>query len=216
MEFPPHGFMFHSHEDHHHHNDHLPSSSFLNSLPSYPPHLFPMHGGDYDLSNDGSQIGKKKKRLNLEQVKELEKSFECFWSATKEIAIRFQNRRVRWKTKQLERDYKVLKKHFDALKADNDALQVQNKKLHSEGRDLNEINLKKEIEGSWSNESDNSCDINLDISRTPVETSPVASHIMSITQGGSRSEIQGLKVDHLVEDDNFYNMFNGIDEQWGL
>jgi hypothetical protein len=38
MAFPAHhGFMFHSHED----NDHHPSPSSLNSLPSCPPQLFP-------------------------------------------------------------------------------------------------------------------------------------------------------------------------------
>jgi len=104
------------------------------------------HGED-DLSDDGSQIGEKKKRLNLEQVKALEKSFElgnkleperkmqlakALGLQPRQIAIWFQNRRARWKTKQLEKDYEVLKKQFDALKADNDALQAQNKKLHAE------------------------------------------------------------------------------------
>ena len=104
------------------------------------------HGED-DLSDDGSQIGEKKKRLNLEQVKALEKSFElgnkleperkmqlakALGLQPRQIAIWFQNRRARWKTKQLEKDYDVLKKQFDALKADNDALQAQNKKLHAE------------------------------------------------------------------------------------
>ncbi|KAJ6959988.1 homeobox-leucine zipper protein ATHB-20-like [Populus alba x Populus x berolinensis] len=104
------------------------------------------HGED-DLSDDGSQIGEKKKRLNLEQVKALEKSFElgnkleperkmqlakALGLQPRQIAIWFQNRRARWKTKQLEKDYDVLKKQFDALKAENDALQAQNKKLHAE------------------------------------------------------------------------------------
>lgn len=105
--------------------------------------------GDEDLSDDGSQMGEKKKRLNLEQVKALEKSFEsgnkleperkmqlarALGLQPRQIAIWFQNRRARWKTKQLEKDYEVLKKQFEALKADNDALQSQNKKLHAEVR----------------------------------------------------------------------------------
>lgn len=103
--------------------------------------------GDEDLSDDGSQVGEKKKRLNLEQVKALEKSFElgnkleperklqlarALGLQPRQIAIWFQNRRARWKTKQLEKDYEVLKKQFEALKADNDSLQAQNKKLHAE------------------------------------------------------------------------------------
>ena len=105
-----------------------------------------LHGED-ELSDDGSQIGEKKKRLNLQQVKTLEKSFEmgnkleperkmqlakALGLQPRQVAIWFQNRRARWKTKQLERDYDVLKKQFEVLKADNDSLQDQNKKLHAE------------------------------------------------------------------------------------
>lgn len=271
MAFPPHhGFMFHSHED----DDHHPSPSSLNSLPSFPPQLFPGGGGQFllkrsmsfsgmekceevgngedDLSDDGSQIGEKKKRLNLEQVKALEKSFEvgnkleperklqlakALGLQPRQIAIWFQNRRARWKTKQLEKDYEILKKQFDSLKADNDALQAQNKKLHAELlslkiRESNEVNLKKETEGSWSNGSENSCDVNIDISRNPVASSPVSSHlttkhlfstsirpasITQLLQGSSRSDLQCLKVDQLVhQDENFCSMFNGMEEQQGF
>lgn len=104
--------------------------------------------GDDELSDDGTQIGEKKlRRLNLEQVKALEKSFElgnkleperkiqlakALGLQPRQIAIWFQNRRARWKTKQLEKDYEVLKKQFEAIKADNDALHAQNKKLNAE------------------------------------------------------------------------------------
>ncbi|KAJ0043427.1 hypothetical protein Pint_19260 [Pistacia integerrima] len=269
MAFPPqHSFMFQSHEDSH---DHLPSPASLSSLPSCPPQFF--HGapfmmkrsmsfsgvdkcedvhGDEDLSDDGSQMGEKKKRLNLEQVKALEKSFElgnkleperkmqlarALGLQPRQIAIWFQNRRARWKTKQLEKDYEVLKKQFEALKADNDALQSQNKKLHAELLSLkkkgpNEVNLKKETEGSWSNGSDNSSDVNLDISRTPVITSPASSHLSSkqlfpssirptnmtqlLHQGSARPDLQCLKMDQMVQEENFSNMFNGIEEQQGF
>ncbi|XP_012083177.1 homeobox-leucine zipper protein HAT7 [Jatropha curcas] len=277
MAFPHHhhhhhGFLFHSQED----NDHLPSPSSLNSLPSCPPQLFPGGGGhflmkrsmsfsglekceevhgDDDLSDDGSQLGEKKKRLNLEQVKALEKSFElgnkleperkmqlakALGLQPRQIAIWFQNRRARWKTKQLEKDYEVLKKQFDALKADNDSLQAQNKKLHAElmalkCRDSNEVNAKKENEGSWSNGSENSCEANnLDISRThQVATSPVSNtqlstkHLFTTTSirptsmtqllhSSSRPDLQCLKVDNLVQEENFCNMFNGIEEHNGF
>ncbi|KAH9740072.1 homeobox-leucine zipper protein HAT7 [Citrus sinensis] len=215
--------------------------------------------GDEDLSDDGSQVGEKKKRLNLEQVKALEKSFElgnkleperklqlarALGLQPRQIAIWFQNRRARWKTKQLEKDYEVLKKQFEALKDDNDSLQAQNKKLHAElvslkNKDSNNgqvIHLKKENEGSASNGSDNSSDINLDISRTQVITSPVSSsHLTSkqlfptstrpaagsmtqLLQGSSIPDhLQCLKIDHhqmvQVQDESFCHMFNGIEEQ---
>ncbi|KAI4389061.1 hypothetical protein MLD38_001325 [Melastoma candidum] len=145
--------------------------------------------GDGDLSDDGSQmmLGEKKKRLSVEQVKALERSFETgnkleperkaqlarsLGLQPRQVAIWFQNRRARWKTKQLERDYEVLKRQLEILKSDNDALHSQNEKLHAElmaikAREMNG----KRAEGSsyWSNNngsSDVSCDINLDISRT--------------------------------------------------
>lgn len=106
-----------------------------------------VHGGDDELSDDGFQCGEKKKRLNLEQVKALEKSFElgnkleperkvqlakALGLQPRQIAIWFQNRRARWKTKHLEKEYEVLKKQFEAVKADNDKLKTQNQKLHAE------------------------------------------------------------------------------------
>ncbi|KAH7554601.1 hypothetical protein ACOSP7_027960 [Xanthoceras sorbifolium] len=273
MAFQPHSFMFQSHED----IDRLPSPTSLNSLPSCPPQFF--HGapfmmkrsmsfsgldkceevhGDEELSDDGSQVGEKKKRLNLEQVKALEKSFEvgnkleperkmqlarALGLQPRQVAIWFQNRRARWKTKQLEKDYEVLKKQFESLKADNDALQAHNKKLHSEllalksskdSKDVNN-NLKRETDqGSWSNGStENSSDVNLDMSRTAVITSPsaVSSHLISkqlfpitsnirptsmtqLLQASSRPDLHCLKLDQMVQQEESYcNMFNGIEEQ---
>lgn len=103
--------------------------------------------GEDDLSDDGSQVGEKKRRLNMEQVKTLEKNFELgnkleperkmqlartLGLQPRQIAIWFQNRRARWKTKQLEKDYELLKRQFETIKADNDVLQAQNQKLQAE------------------------------------------------------------------------------------
>lgn len=104
--------------------------------------------GEDELSDDdGSQLGEKKRRLNVEQVKTLEKNFElankleperkmqlarALGLQPRQIAIWFQNRRARWKTKQLEKDYDLLKRQFEAVKAENEALQAHNHKLHAE------------------------------------------------------------------------------------
>ncbi|KAL3723265.1 hypothetical protein ACJRO7_035448 [Eucalyptus globulus] len=282
MAFPPPSassaasFMFQAHH-HHHQEDPLPSiiplnhsnGDVVNNVPFLMKRSMSFSGADHnqrscgggdddDLSDDGSQLllGERKKRLSLEQVKALEKSFEignkleperkiqlarALGLQPRQIAIWFQNRRARWKTKQLERDYEVLKKQFEVLKADNDALHAQNEKLHAEllvlkGRDTNEApsNLKKEIERSyWSNGSENSSDINLDISRTSVMNSPVSSsqftnkhHFTSSRpsvmaqqlHGSTRSDLQCFKIDHQnIQEESFCNMFNnGMEDQHGF
>ncbi|KAK9750808.1 hypothetical protein RND81_02G223300 [Saponaria officinalis] len=217
--------------------------------------------GDEDLSDDGSQLGgggEKKRRLNMEQVKTLEKNFElgnkleperkmqlakALGLQPRQVAIWFQNRRARWKTKQLEKDYEVLKRQFDAIKADNDALLSQNQKLQAEimalkcGEPTESINLNKETEGSSSNRSENSSEIKLDISRTPVDSPlDLSAHPMT-TAGDTTASIgraffpptsmrpNGPHVAQLlfqspqpppVKEENFTNMFCGIDDQTGF
>ncbi|XP_004511225.1 homeobox-leucine zipper protein ATHB-13-like [Cicer arietinum] len=208
-----------------------------------------------ELSDDGSQLGEKKRRLNMEQVKTLEKSFElgnkleperkmqlarALGLQPRQVAIWFQNRRARWKTKQLEKDYDVLKRQYDSIKADNDALQAQNQKLQTEilalkSREPTEsINLNKETEGSSSNRSENSSEIKLDIStRTQAIDSPLSTQqtsrnlfpsssrptgVAQLFQTNSRQDhIQCQKInDHMVKEESLSNMFCGIDDQSGL
>ncbi|KAK7362223.1 hypothetical protein VNO77_04331 [Canavalia gladiata] len=207
-----------------------------------------------ELSDDGSQAGEKKRRLNMEQVKTLEKSFElgnkleperkmqlarALGLQPRQIAIWFQNRRARWKTKQLEKDYDLLKRQYEAIKADNDALQAQNQKLQTEilalkSREPTEsINLNKETEGSSSNRSENSSDIKLDISMTPAIDSPLSSQQNNRTTlfpssarptgvaqlfqtTASRPDLQCQKIDHMVKEESLSSMFCGIDDQSGL
>jgi len=87
---------------------------------------------------ESGHVAEKKRRLGVDQVKALERSFEVenkleperkvklaqeLGLQPRQVAVWFQNRRARWKTKQLERDYGVLKTSFDALKQNYDALQ---------------------------------------------------------------------------------------------
>lgn len=89
----------------------------------------------------------KKRRLSVDQVKALEKNFEVenkleperkvklaqeLGLQPRQVAVWFQNRRARWKTKQLERDYGLLKANYDALKHNYDTLQLDNEALLKE------------------------------------------------------------------------------------
>ncbi|KAI3818184.1 hypothetical protein L1987_11987 [Smallanthus sonchifolius] len=171
------------------------------------------NNGDDEVSDDGLLGGEKKKRLNMEQVKTLERNFalgnkldperkmqlaRALGLQPRQIAIWFQNRRARWKTKQLEKDYDVLKKQFEAIKAQNDSLLTQNHKLQVELQIMalknkeptESINLNmKETEGSCSNKSENSSEIKLDISRTQVTGSPISSHHQQPITNLSQSSI---------------------------
>ncbi|KAH9602057.1 hypothetical protein KSS87_012800 [Heliosperma pusillum] len=215
-------------------------------------------GGDQDdQSDDGSQVvmvgpggGEKKKRLNMEQVKALEKTFEqanklepekkiqlakALGLQPRQVAIWFQNRRARWKTKQLEKDYNVLKRQFDALKADNDSLLSHNNKLHAqlmslrnrEPADYGTINLNNvDTKSFWSNNgSEISSEMNLNNSRTPQTGSPLSSNpstklhfssnsfiptnITQILQTTSKPDLdlQCPKIDPQLQDDTYCNMF---------
>ncbi|XVF12868.1 hypothetical protein REPUB_Repub08aG0157200 [Reevesia pubescens] len=97
---------------------------------------------------------KNMRRFSDEQIKSLEFMFESdsrpeslikqqlaneLGLQPRQIAIWFQNRRARSKTKQIERDYNVLKESYDALayryeslKTENQALRIQLQKLKSQ------------------------------------------------------------------------------------
>ncbi|KAM0016554.1 putative transcription factor homeobox-WOX family [Helianthus debilis subsp. tardiflorus] len=210
------------------------------------------NNGDDEGSDDGLIGGEKKKRLNMEQVKTLERNFalgnkldperkmqlaKALGLQPRQVAIWFQNRRARWKTKQLEKDYDVLKKQFEAIKAQNDSLLSQNHKLHAEIMALKNkeptesINLNiKETEGSCSNKSENSSDIKLNISKTPVPDSPISSqhhhhHHQIFHNSSSRPEYDhhhnhphALKLDQPVnnKDESLCNMFVGMEDHSGF
>ncbi|KAL3733105.1 hypothetical protein ACJRO7_022602 [Eucalyptus globulus] len=111
-------------------------------------------------------ITEKKRRLSANQVKALEKNFEIenkleperkarlaeeLSLQPRQVAIWFQNRRARWKTKQLERDYGFLKASYDSLKLDFDSLEQEKESLAAE---LTELKVKLRRETS---ESSNHC-----------------------------------------------------------
>ena len=106
-------------------------------------------GSDDEEGSAAAGGGERKRRLSVEQVRTLERSFEvankleperkaqlarALGLQPRQVAIWFQNRRARWKTKQLEKDYDALRRQLDAARAENDALLAHNKKLHAEVR----------------------------------------------------------------------------------
>ncbi|CAL9748382.1 unnamed protein product [Musa acuminata subsp. burmannicoides] len=95
--------------------------------------------------------GEKKRRLSVEQVRALERSFEVenkleperklrlaqdLGLQPRQVAVWFQNRRARWKTKQLERDYTTLKASYEALRLDYDSLHRDKESLLAQIEEL--------------------------------------------------------------------------------
>ncbi|XP_020695268.1 homeobox-leucine zipper protein HOX16-like isoform X1 [Dendrobium catenatum] len=126
------------------------------------------------------QLPEKKRRLTPEQVHLLERSFEAenklepekkselakkLGLQPRQVAVWFQNRRARWKTKQLERDYERLKASYDALLADHDTLLKDNDCLRSQVISLTEKLREKELEVAVK-------ELDSDIEKTAIEGQP--------------------------------------------
>ncbi|XP_074584156.1 homeobox-leucine zipper protein HOX16-like [Curcuma longa] len=92
-------------------------------------------------------LPEKKRRLTSVQIGMLERSFEeenkleperkselakKLGLQPRQVAVWFQNRRARWKNKQVERDFDRLKASYDALLIDHDALIKDNDHLRSQ------------------------------------------------------------------------------------
>jgi homeobox-leucine zipper protein len=93
------------------------------------------------------QAQEKKRRLTTDQVQMLERSFEeenkleperktelarRLGMAPRQVAVWFQNRRARWKNKQLEQDFDRLKAAYDALAADHHGVLSDNDRLRAQ------------------------------------------------------------------------------------
>jgi len=100
-----------------------------------------------DDLEEGLHHPEKKRRLSASQVQFLEKSFEAenklepqrkiqmakdLGLHPRQVAIWFQNRRARWKTKQLAKDYETLESSYNVLKADYGNLLKEKDELNAE------------------------------------------------------------------------------------
>ncbi|KFK33134.1 hypothetical protein AALP_AA6G335300 [Arabis alpina] len=101
-----------------------------------------------------NQLPAKKRRLTIEQVNLLEKSFEeenkleperkiklakKLGLPQRQVAVWFQNRKARCKLKQIERDYDILKACYDSLLAKHELVISENEKLKSKVLTLTEM-----------------------------------------------------------------------------
>ncbi|KAL6192718.1 hypothetical protein ACLB2K_033804 [Fragaria x ananassa] len=122
-------------------------------------HIDKEENGDDDYEGSLLHQPGKKRRLTVDQVQFLEKNFELenklepdrkvqlakdLCLEPRQVAIWFQNRRARFKTKQLEKDYDSLRASYDKLKDDHDNLRKQNGNLKNETDSLKDKLLLRE------------------------------------------------------------------------
>ncbi|XP_010437140.1 PREDICTED: homeobox-leucine zipper protein ATHB-16-like [Camelina sativa] len=127
-------------------------------------------------------LSEKKRRLRVDQVKALEKNFELenkleperktklaqeLGLQPRQVAVWFQNRRARWKTKQLEKDYGILKSQYDSLRHNFDSLRRDNDSL------LQEIS---KIKATINGEEDNNKATTESVKREEVVSLPESFH----------------------------------------
>lgn len=74
------------------------------------------------------QSFEEENKLEPERKNELAKKLGL---QPRQIAVWFQNRRARWKTKNLEQEYDRLKFSYDALRADHESALKENDLLHT-------------------------------------------------------------------------------------
>ncbi|ONK58841.1 uncharacterized protein A4U43_C08F290 [Asparagus officinalis] len=119
------------------------------------------------LSTKKGNANDKKRRFSEEQVKSLELMFETQTKLEprkklqlakelglhpRQVAIWFQNKRARWKSKQLERQYAALRADYDALLSNFESLKHEKQLLAKQLQKLAEL-LEKPME-ERGNESD--------------------------------------------------------------
>ncbi|KAF2308560.1 hypothetical protein GH714_010637 [Hevea brasiliensis] len=138
--------------------------------------IFQLAGRLVRRRNYEEQLPEKKRRLTLEQVNLLEKSFQeenkleperktqlakKLGLQPRQVAVWFQNRRARWKTKQLERDYDLLKASYDSLLSNYDTAVKQNEKLKSEVVSLTEKLEAKDVTGALPQQNSDSLQVDI-------------------------------------------------------
>ncbi|KAE8699627.1 Homeobox-leucine zipper protein HOX6 [Hibiscus syriacus] len=109
-----------------------------------------------------TKMKKNKRRFSDEQIKSLESMFESetrleprmklqvakeLGLQPRQVAIWFQNKRARWKSKQLERDYSILQANHDNLAAKYESLKKEKQALVIQLQKLNDLIKKPEEEG---------------------------------------------------------------------
>lgn len=162
---------------------------------------FDLHENGDEYLDDYFNQPEKKRRLSVDQVQFLERSFEVenkleperkvqlaneLGLLPRQIAVWFQNRRARCKTKQLETEYESLNASYKSLKTDYDYLLKENEKLKAEVLHLKHNGLAQDLE----HVNSGLCDTKEPSEAMPKEAAAAADDDMIST--GEEHKVSGL------------------------
>ncbi|KAF7830771.1 pyridoxal reductase, chloroplastic [Senna tora] len=103
---------------------------------------------------NNKNVGSKKKKFSDEQIRSLECIFESeskpearkkmqvardLGLQPRQVAIWFQNRRARWKSKRIEQDYRKLRDEYDSLASRFESLKKEKESLQVQLQELNDL-----------------------------------------------------------------------------
>nr|XP_043619381.1 homeobox-leucine zipper protein ATHB-12-like [Erigeron canadensis] len=129
-------------------------------------HCFTTFFNDSLSNNNNNKI---QRRFTNQQIKSLETIFQSeskleprkklqlakdLGLQPRQVAIWFQNKRARWKSKQLERDYNILRASYDSLSSSFDLLNRENQSLTLQLKKLREV-IEKKAKSSGTGENSN-------------------------------------------------------------
>ncbi|XWS32000.1 hypothetical protein CRYUN_Cryun23aG0123100 [Craigia yunnanensis] len=115
-----------------------------------------------EVTTTKKKKNKNKRRFSDEQIKSLELMFESesrleprkklqvareLGLQPRQVAIWFQNKRARWKSKQFERDYSILQANYNNLASKFESLKKEKQALVIQFQKLNDLLKKPKMEG---------------------------------------------------------------------
>lgn len=164
---------------------------------------------------------KNKRRFSDAQIKSMEGMFETETKLEpkakiqlakeldlqpRQVAIWFQNRRARWKSKQLERDYSLLKANYDALATKFESVNKEKQMLLMQLQKINGLRRKPKGEDSMDgNSTDGDSDNGAHTKYEELEQKP-----------GVSFEESDLRVASYSDDENNHHMYLGDAEEADL